>query len=174
MAGLWLRFAGNLLDSLIYLVAFMVPAIALGAFPGTDPGPTPAERWDDRTWEDHRTREAVASDEDRLEAIALIGPLLVFVVQCVLLMRRGQSIGKCAVKTRIVDYRTGGHPGFLRIVVMRSVLPGIIAQFCGFFGLIDALFIFGDDRRCLHDRMATTSVVTANTVPDMDAARVFD
>jgi hypothetical protein len=45
---------------------------------------------------------------------------------------------------------------------MRSWLPfllGLVPGFGSVFGLADACFIFGTERRCLHDRMAGTIVV---------------
>ncbi len=45
---------------------------------------------------------------------------------------------------------------------MRYFLPTLISQvpfIGGIFGLVNALFIFGAERRCLHDRLAGTRVV---------------
>jgi hypothetical protein len=36
-----------------------------------------------------------------------------------------------------------------------------IAQLCGLVGLVDALMIFGDEQRCLHDYLADSIVVEA-------------
>ena len=84
--------------------------------------------------------------------------------QAVLIARRGQSIGKVVVRTRIE--RTDGRPvGFVRGVVLRSCifmalrwlpLPEFVTK--GVF-LCDALFIFRKDHRCLHDWIADTRVV---------------
>jgi hypothetical protein len=60
---------------------------------------------------------------------------------------------------QIVRGDTGQLPGFLNGVVLRSWVPFPINQACNFFGLIDALWIFGEERRCLHDLIAQTIVV---------------
>jgi uncharacterized RDD family membrane protein YckC len=80
-----------------------------------------------------------------------------------LLARSGQTIGKKAVGTKIVDL-SGALPPFGKLVALRYVLPFLIAQIPflgGLFGLIDALFIFGNERRCIHDYLAGTRVVEA-------------
>jgi hypothetical protein len=65
---------------------------------------------------------------------------------------------------RIVDQDDGGNCGFLRTVVLRQFVPGLIAAvpLVGpLFALVDGLCIFGEQRRCLHDRIAGTKVVQA-------------
>ncbi|KFE70764.1 RDD family protein [Hyalangium minutum] len=74
------------------------------------------------------------------------------------LAQRGQSIGKRMRNIRVV--RTDGSPASLgRILLLRNGIPAVIGSFCGIFGLIDALMIFGDERRCIHDMLADTKVV---------------
>jgi uncharacterized RDD family membrane protein YckC len=49
-------------------------------------------------------------------------------------------------------------------VLLRAILGGIIGAIPylgGIYGLVDALFIFRDDRRCVHDHIAGTRVVKA-------------
>ena len=84
--------------------------------------------------------------------------------QTVLIARRGQSIGKVIVRTRI-ERTDGRAAGFVRGVVLRSwifmvlrwlPLPEFVTK--GVF-LCDALFIFRRDHRCLHDWIADTRVV---------------
>lgn len=53
---------------------------------------------------------------------------------------------------------TGVIDGFVTNVLMRSVLNRILS-FIPFYALVDILFIFREDRRCLHDRIAGTQVV---------------
>ncbi|MBN1206678.1 MAG: hypothetical protein JXB05_17475 [Myxococcaceae bacterium] len=47
----------------------------------------------------------------------------------------------------------------MRILVLRNLFLSILGSFCGLVGLIDALMIFGDQRRCLHGLVADTKVV---------------
>jgi hypothetical protein len=51
------------------------------------------------------------------------------------------------------------HAFLLRSVV--SALPRLIPLAGNAFSLIDALFIFRQDRRCIHDMIASTRVVPA-------------
>lgn len=80
-----------------------------------------------------------------------------------LLHRQGQTLAKSWLGIRIV--RTdGSRSGLGRIFWLRYFFPTLIGAIpCvgGIFSLVDALFIFGDDRRCLHDHMADTMVVIA-------------
>jgi uncharacterized RDD family membrane protein YckC len=86
------------------------------------------------------------------------------VVQGGLLTLKGQTIGKKAVGVRIVRFSDGAHPGFLRAVALRSVLPGLIVYTTclgKLLGLIDILNLLGEERRCLHDYLTGTKVVDA-------------
>lgn len=101
---------------------------------------------------------------DREPAAALllgaVAFLAVMVVQCMGIVVRGQSIGKRVFKIRVVTVQ--GQPvGFVDGILMREVVPTILANLCGVFGLLDALMIFSQDRRCLHDRIAKTIVIEA-------------
>jgi uncharacterized RDD family membrane protein YckC len=88
--------------------------------------------------------------------------LAVVVVQMTLLSLRGQTLGKMALGLRIVDYEDESNPGFLHAVVLRHIVPFLITfvpLFGALFVFADVLFIFGDERRCLHDLIAGTKVV---------------
>lgn len=84
----------------------------------------------------------------------------VVVFQIYLLSKDGQSIGKKMLGIKIVKYDNGQNGGFMTNVVMRLILNGIIA-IIPFYGLVDVLFIFRQDQRCIHDLIAGTKVVTA-------------
>ena len=72
----------------------------------------------------------------------------------------GQSIGKRMLGIKVV--RTSGQPIELwRVILLRNLVVQVIAQMCGVLGLIDALMIFGDEQRCLHDYVADSIVVVA-------------
>lgn len=89
---------------------------------------------------------------------------IVGVINCVLLSKYGQTIGKRMLGIKVV--RTGGDEVSLgRFIFLRFlpvVLLGRIPVLGPFIGLVDCLLIFGDDRRCLHDVFADTIVVYAN------------
>lgn len=73
----------------------------------------------------------------------------------------GQSVGKRLVRIKVVRADgTDVHPA--RMLFLRSMLPVLIGSAsCGVFNLVDALFVFADNRRCLHDLIADTQVVPA-------------
>jgi uncharacterized RDD family membrane protein YckC len=76
--------------------------------------------------------------------------------------RSGQSIGKRLAHIRIVEYPSGQTASVLRILALR-ILPFTLIAIVPWVGwaivMIDPLFIFGGERRCLHDLIAGTKVV---------------
>jgi len=87
-----------------------------------------------------------------------IGWMAVVTVQVYYLTSIGQSIGKRCLDIRIVRLETDENGGFVTNVLVRGVLNGLLC-IIPLYGLIDALFVFRDDRRCIHDLIAKTRVV---------------
>ena len=88
----------------------------------------------------------------------------VVMLQGLFLAFRAQTIGKMLLGLRIIDVATGRRAGFARLVFLRMLVTSLLSALAGIgwiFGLIDCLFIFRDDRRCLHDFIAGTRVVRA-------------
>jgi uncharacterized RDD family membrane protein YckC len=89
--------------------------------------------------------------------------LLFYALEGWFLYQRSQSIGKIALGLRIVrtdgSLATIGRTLGIRLVGFGAL--GFIPLVGPFIGFIDALFIFGSSRRCLHDLAADTIVVTA-------------
>lgn len=81
-----------------------------------------------------------------------------------LLATRGQTIGKLLLRVRIVDYHTGALLPLAKLIGLR-LIPIWVVGLIPFPGssliLIDILFIFGSERRCVHDLIAGTKVVEA-------------
>jgi len=78
-----------------------------------------------------------------------------------LLHKYGQTVGKRFLEIKIVD-ADNNLPEFKRSYGLRYLVPIIInsVPFIGFvFTLLDSLFIFNKDRRCIHDHIADTRVV---------------
>lgn len=101
-------------------------------------------------------------DSPEAAIVAFVALVLVLVgIQAVLIATTGQSIAKKLLGMRII--RMDGSPvGFLRGVLVRSWLFAVVTQIPGIGGLIalvDSLFIFGAEQRCLHDMLADTKVV---------------
>jgi len=95
-----------------------------------------------------------------------INYLVYFGIQSFFLFNSSQTLGKKALGLRIVrpdgSYAGGGRLlARLAIVVFNGLVPYVGRL----FGLIDVLFIFGSPRRCLHDLIVDTVVVTAASAP---------
>lgn len=97
-----------------------------------------------------------------INAYLMIGAvfLAVFVVQAIFLTRDGQTLGKKALGIRIVRQDTRKNGGFVTNVLLRTMLNGLLGA-VPLYGLLDMVFIFRDDRRCIHDLIAGTIVVKA-------------
>lgn len=140
------RLAASILDSFILGAMVYGPAIAgtvLGGVSGTGP--------------DARLN---------FNAVMLTGigiALIGFIVWCwmtiIFVQRNGQSIAKKLLHIKVV--RSDGSPISLgRIFWLRNVANGVLS-IIPFYGLIDPLFIFGEQRQCVHDKIADTIVVKA-------------
>ena len=93
--------------------------------------------------------------------VAFCAPLLALLIYNVyLLSTQGQTLGKKWLGIRIVRYEDNGPAGFVKAVLLRLIVNGIIGVI-PIYSLIDILFIFSDDKRCLHDKIAGTHVVKA-------------
>ena len=91
--------------------------------------------------------------------------LALLIAQTYYLVTFGQSLGKKVIGIKIVTIDDEREPGFTKVILLRSFIPGLIAVIPyvgGIFALVDYLFIFRDDRRCLHDLLAQTKVVNAS------------
>ena len=134
LADVGTRFIGALIDGLLYL-------------PGLIPGVVVL---------------AISDSNEEIASLGIglmeLGVLSLVIVQWYLIATSGQSIAKKLLKMRIV--RQDGSPAnFVHGVVLRNWLMTVLTQFLPFIGLIDALMIFGNERRCLHDRIASTDVI---------------
>jgi uncharacterized RDD family membrane protein YckC len=81
------------------------------------------------------------------------------------LKANGQTIGKKLLAIRISDL-DGNVPSFATVVFLRYLpisLVTLIPVVGNFLALADILFIFREDRRCIHDHIAGTKVVVAGT-----------
>jgi len=156
-AGRGDRFLAVLIDGLVPAIAVIVilVAVAIPAYenykqahaPGIEP-PAPGSG--------HHLTTTWAF----FGGIALAGFL---VYNIVLVYLYGQTFGKRAMNIRVVRV-DGSRVSFARFVFLRWLplaIVGCIPFVGGIVGLIDPLLIFRDSRRCLHDNIADTRVVTA-------------
>ena len=96
--------------------------------------------------------------------------------QIVLLYKYGQTVGKKVMGIRVVRM-DGSRVTFARFFFLRGLATGILGAVIGgvigalahitwggnFFTLADCLLIFGAAHRCIHDYIADTQVVTAES-----------
>lgn len=78
-----------------------------------------------------------------------------------LLWKNGQTLGKKLMQVKIVR-RDGSRADLPRLLVLRYLIPvvlGAVPFVGGLFSLVDSLFIFSEEKRCLHDLMADTIVI---------------
>lgn len=146
LASLASRLFAKIIDGVLLAVAAAVGVFVLvwGAQVGIVPAISPAE-------------ETGLS----LAHWAVLGfvPLLLNVAQWYLIATRGQSIGKFCLCIRVVS-TDGKLPGAISGVVVREWVRYLLCMI-PFFGLLDVVLIFTESKRCIHDYMASTCVVTA-------------
>jgi len=93
--------------------------------------------------------------------IGVLGAMAMVIYQWVLISRTGQSLGKKWTGIRI-EKIDGLRLSFGSAVVLRNWVPkvmGMVPYLGAVFHLVDLLYIFREDRRCLHDHFAGTQVV---------------
>jgi uncharacterized RDD family membrane protein YckC len=91
---------------------------------------------------------------------------VVLLTNVILLTLRGQTLGKMFLGIQVVRFPGGERAGFIKAVLLRNIIFGILVLgsviFFGLMGLAlpvaNALLIFRQDRRCMHDLMADTLV----------------
>ena len=101
---------------------------------------------------------------DALRVISALGLIALVGYQAWLLTSTGQTIGKRALKLKIVRVDDEQNGGFWRNVALRSAVARWLLGMIPFYLLVDGLFIFRADKRCLHDLMAGTRVVEAEAL----------
>jgi len=98
---------------------------------------------------------------DESMQLFIIGQVLFLLVQGYLLHNQGQTIGKKLLKIRIVSL-DDELLGIGKLYFVRYLTFSLIAQIPiigALISMVNVLFIFGQDRRCLHDRLAGTKVI---------------
>lgn len=88
-------------------------------------------------------------------------------VQWVPLQATGQTIGKKVVHTRIATM-DGGKPPMVDLILKRHAVFWVLALIPSggsALSLIDGLMVFKRDRRCLHDLVAGTQVLSVRGIP---------
>ncbi len=106
-----------------------------------------------------------AADRGGLMLVMIENTLAAFVIflvlQGYLLHTQGQTIGKKLLNMRIVR-SDGSKASLARLAGLRYFVNSVLAliPFVGWlYGLLDALLIFRESRKCLHDNLADTIVI---------------
>jgi uncharacterized RDD family membrane protein YckC len=146
------RLAANLLDGIIVLIPFGLIAFLCYQLLG---------------WNMFEERTTLGAFLEGL-AISSSASVLYFAVNGRLLARHGQSIGKKLFKIRIA--KPDGRIPTLWDSFFKRYALFLFLQDVPLVGrmvpLIDALMIFRESRRCLHDELAETIVVKAPAFRD--------
>jgi uncharacterized RDD family membrane protein YckC len=143
LASRWSRLGSAIIDGLV-IAALLLPAQwQVGVFDGFP----------------------YMEDQELVEILVwgAIGFVTTLIVHGYLLATRAQSIGKFLFGIKIVNV-SGGNASFSRIVLLRMLpvsVAGLIPIIGGFLTLVDVLYIFRFDKRCVHDHIAETRVVRA-------------
>jgi uncharacterized RDD family membrane protein YckC len=96
-------------------------------------------------------------------ALCGIGALVYIAITAYLVYKNGQTMGKKIVGIKVVR-SDRSRASVARIFWLRNFvngLPGAIPYVGNLYQLVDALFIFGESRQCIHDKIADTVVVKA-------------
>lgn len=165
LASIGSRITAKLIDTLLMMLASSPLFIALYHSPSFDK----LVKWA----EAGHTRLTSAQQMELMSAvpehILLLTNILVWgliIAQVLLLMRRGQSIGKMIMGIRILDRQSNAIPGFFNLIIMRSLLT-TLAYSLSVFGLIVlvvdlVMLLTNKERLSLHDKIAKTYVVRAD------------
>jgi uncharacterized RDD family membrane protein YckC len=141
LAGRWARLGAYIIDSIILILPFVA------IFVLTD------------SWEGAANRDYSVSEQ---LIYFLIGIAQYLLVNGYLLHRRGQTVGKWVLGIRIVSFNTNKILPLWKVFLVRYVPPAIVAMLplVGvFLAIINDLFIFRKDKRCIHDHLAGTKVI---------------
>jgi len=102
-------------------------------------------------------------DLQQIVMSSALGFVIWFAIQ-IAFLSSGQTLGKKMMGIRMVDHQTGERVPVGRLVLLRYLPTSIVASIPivgGLIVLVDILFIFGSEQRCIHDLIAGTKVVQA-------------
>jgi uncharacterized RDD family membrane protein YckC len=141
LASRWDRLFASILDGIIYCIVIIPIMYFTGGFNGMAQGIQPALGYS--------------------LAYGVVGIITFIILNGKLLVSSGQTIGKKAIGIKIVDLN-GNLPTLNDHLLKRYAfyfIPGQIPFIGPFISIINILFIFGSEKRCIHDLVAGTKVV---------------
>ena len=161
LAARWRRLVARIIDwVLIGILTFITNFFTLGSdwvlkYAESMIGPAQSVQLIDVIW---------TQFTDHLLMMLVTEIVLYILLNTYLLSRRGQTIGKFLMGVRIVDYFSGEIPKLRFSLLMREgglYLLGIFGLLGVLISLVDKLFIFSENCRCIHDYWGFTKVVEA-------------
>jgi uncharacterized RDD family membrane protein YckC len=142
LASRWKRFLASIADAIIYFIS-SVPLYAYKQYVLN------------KEWSDYVSFEFMAGE--------IAYTFIMFsLINGYLLKTNGQTLGKYIFKIKIATiYYT--KPTLFNALMVRTFLFWLISyhEWLVFLCLLDILFIYRKDMRCLHDHVARTTVINA-------------
>ena len=160
LAGRWRRLFARLIDTVIVSIMVVIAAFIIFGTSWIDTYLTESLSTGNEAW---TTLDLVWGGLGFMTLVLVglqVGIYLAFNVY--LLATRGQTVGKWMLGIRIVDYYTGSVPNLRFSLVLREgvlLLLGFLGLFGQLASIVDVLFIFSENRRCLHDYWSFTKVI---------------
>ena len=147
-AGRGIRLGAAIIDGLVMALLIYVPALVVGGTSGLFAG---------------STADPYAFFFGPFGIALGVGFLIWAVITLILVKRNSQTIGKKLLGIKVVR-SDGSHASLARIFWLRNIvnaIPSMIPIIGYVYSLVDHLFIFSENRQCLHDKIADTIVVKA-------------
>lgn len=141
LASRWARLGASIIDSIIMMFVVVPVMYFTGGFDGIMEGREPGFVY--------------------MFGMGILSLVAYLVINYRFLVTNGQTIGKKVLEIKIVDLN-GNLPVFQPQLLIRYavyLLPGQIPFVGQLFSLINVLFIFSAEKRCIHDLVAKTKVV---------------
>ena len=141
LASRWARLGAYLIDSILLILPFVAFYVLTGA--------------------SNNAADQNFSVSEQLFYYVL-GLAQYLVMHGYLLHRRGQTIGKWVLGIEIVSFKSNKILPLWKVFFVRYMPQVVVAiiPFVGFLlAIINDLFIFRKDKRCIHDHLAGTKVV---------------
>lgn len=141
LASRWSRLWASLLDVLIIMPITIPLMYFTGGFDGIEAGVQPSLTY--------------------TLTMAVISIAIFLVIQGKIILRDGQTWGKKALKIKMVtmDGKLPSRQDFAKRYGFYWVIPQIPVA-GGFINMINICFIFSESKRCLHDHIGGTQVIS--------------
>ncbi len=141
LASRWARLGASIIDSIIVMIIVIPLMYLTGGFDGVMEGRQPEWTYS--------------------FMMGIVSLVIFFAINYTSLVANGQTLGKKVLEIKIVDLE-GNVPSFKSHLLTRYAvyfLPGQLPVVGPLFSIVNILFIFGSEKRCLHDLAAKTRVV---------------